>query len=198
MISKEFTRKGRLMNMQEKIKEIADRIKELREISDISVDEMADRLDMDTGSYQIYEAGETDIPASILYRISSGLKVDMSVLLTGEDPRMHVFTVTRKDKGVSVERRKEYKYQSLASNFVHKKAEPFVVKVEPKPEGTEMSMNSHPGQEFNFVLEGTLKVFIHNNEIVLEEGDSIFFDSNYPHSMAAVGGKSAKFLAIIM
>ncbi len=198
MISKGFTRKGRLMNMQEKIKEIADRIKELREISDISVDEMADRLDMDTGSYQIYEAGETDIPASILYRISSGLKVDMSVLLTGEDPRMHVFTVTRKDKGVSVERRKEYKYQSLASNFVHKKAEPFVVKVEPKPEGTEMSMNSHPGQEFNFVLEGTLKVFIHNNEIVLEEGDSIFFDSNYPHSMAAVGGKSAKFLAIIM
>jgi len=198
VISKGFTRKGRLMNMQEKIKEIADRIKELREISDISVDEMADRLDMDTGSYQIYEAGETDIPASILYRISSGLKVDMSVLLTGEDPRMHVFTVTRKDKGVSVERRKEYKYQSLASNFVHKKAEPFVVKVEPKPEGTEMSMNSHPGQEFNFVLEGTLKVFIHNNEIVLEEGDSIFFDSNYPHSMAAVGGKSAKFLAIIM
>lgn len=184
--------------MQEKIKEIASRIKELREISDISADEMAGRLNIDTGTYQIYEAGEADIPASILYGISSELKVDMSVLLKGEDPRMHVFTVTRKDKGISVERRKEYRYQSLAANFVHKKAEPFVVKVEPKPEGTKISMNSHPGQEFDFVLEGTLKVVIHNNEIVLEEGDSIFFDSNYPHGMAAVGGKSAKFLAIIM
>lgn len=184
--------------MQEKIKEIASRIKELREISDISADEMAGRLNIDTGTYQIYEAGEADIPASILYGISSELKVDMSVLLKGEDPRMHVFTVTRKDKGISVERRKEYRYQSLAANFVHKKAEPFVVKVEPKPEGTKISMNSHPGQEFDFVLEGTLKVVIHSNEIVLEEGDSIFFDSNYPHGMAAVGGKSAKFLAIIM
>ncbi len=184
--------------MQEKIKEIASRVKELREISDITADEMAGRLNIDTGTYQIYEAGEADIPASILYGISNELKVDMAVLLKGEDPRMHVFTVTRKDKGISVERRKEYKYQSLAANFVHKKAEPFVVKVEPKQEGTKISMNSHPGQEFDFVLEGTLKVVIHNNEIVLEEGDSIFFDSNYPHGMAAVGGKSAKFLAIIM
>lgn len=184
--------------MQEKIKEIASRVKELREISDISADEMAGRLNVDTGTYKNYEAGEADIPASILYEIANELKVDMSVLLKGEDPRMHVFTVTRKDKGISVERRKEYKYQSLAVNFVHKKAEPFVVKVEPKPEGTKISMNSHPGQEFDFVLEGTLKVVIHNNEIVLEEGDSIFFDSNYPHGMAAVGGKSTKFLAIIM
>jgi transcriptional regulator with XRE-family HTH domain len=184
--------------MQEKIKEIAIRIKELREISDISAEEMARLLNIDIETYESYEAGEKDIPASILYGISNELKVDMSVLLRGENPKMHVFTVTRKDKGVGVERRKEYKYQSLASNFVHKKAEPFVVKVEPKPEGTKISMNSHPGQEFDFVLEGTLKVVIHNNEIVLEEGDSIFFDSNYPHGMAAIGGKSAKFLAIIM
>jgi transcriptional regulator with XRE-family HTH domain len=181
--------------MQEKIKEIAIRIKELREISDISAEEMARLLNIDIETYESYEAGEKDIPASILYGISNELKVDMSVLLRGENPKMHVFTVTRKDKGVGVERRKEYKYQSLASNFVHKKAEPFVVKVEPKPEGTKISMNSHPGQEFDFVLEGTLKVVIHNNEIVLEEGDSIFFDSNYPHG---IGGKSAKFLAIIM
>ncbi|MBC7085825.1 MAG: cupin domain-containing protein [Methanomethylovorans sp.] len=184
--------------MQEKIKEIATRIKELREISNISVEEMASRLNIDAATYRNYEAGETDIPASILYEISNELKVDMSVLLKGEDPRMHIFTVTRKDRGIAVERRKEYKYQSLAANFVHKKAEPFVVKVEPKPEGTQISMNSHPGQEFDFVLEGSLKVVIYNNEIVLEEGDSIFFDSNYPHGMAAVGGKSAKFLAVIM
>jgi mannose-6-phosphate isomerase-like protein (cupin superfamily) len=184
--------------MQEKIREIAIRVKELREISDISTEEMSRLLNIDADTYRSYEAGEKDIPASILYGISSELKVDMSVLLKGEDPRMHVFTVTRKDKGVGVERRKEYKYQSLATNFVHKKAEPFVVKVEPKPEGTKISVNSHPGQEFDFVLEGTLKVVIHNNEIVLEEGDSIFFDSNYPHGMAAIGGKSAKFLAIIM
>ncbi|MEZ5335307.1 MAG: cupin domain-containing protein [Methanolobus sp.] len=122
----------------------------------------------------------------------------MSVLLTGDAPRMHIFSVTRKDKGVSAERRKDYKYQNIAASFVHKKAEPFVVRVDPKPEGTAISTNSHPGQEFDYVLDGTLKVVIHGNELILEEGDSIFFDSSYEHGMQAMGGKPAKFLAVIL
>jgi transcriptional regulator with XRE-family HTH domain len=184
--------------MQEKIKEIASRVRELREICGILADEMAARLGISAVVYRKYENAEEDFPASILFEIAQHLNVDMTVLLTGEDPKMHVFTVTRKDKGVSVQRRKDYKYQSIAANFVHKKAEPLVVKVDPKPEGTRPSMNSHPGQEFDYVLEGTLKVIIHNNEIILEEGDSIFFDSNYAHGMQAVGGTPAKFLAVIL
>lgn len=184
--------------MQEKIKEIATRIKELREISELTTQQVAYKINIDEDTYIGYESGKTDIPASILHEIANILKIDMSVLLTGENPRMSVFTVTRKDKGIDVERRKEYKYQNLAANFIHKKAEPFIVKVDPKPEETKISMNSHLGQELDYVLEGTLKVIIHKNEIILEEGDSIFFDSSYPHGMAAMDGKSAKFLAIIM
>lgn len=184
--------------MQEKIKEIAARIRELRDISGISSEEMTEKLALTIDTYSKYENGEDDIPASVLLEIAQVLNVDMSVLLTGESPRMHIFSVTRKDKGVSVQRRKDYKYQNIAANFAHKKAEPFIVKVDPKPEGTPVSSNSHPGQEFDYVLEGTLKVVIHNNEIVLEEGDSIFFDSNYAHGMQAMGGKPAKFLAVIL
>lgn len=184
--------------MQEKIKEIAARVRELRDISDISIEEIAKKLELPVDTYSRYEKGEEDIPASILLEIAQCLNVDMSVLLTGEMPRMHIFSVTRKDKGVSAERRKDYKYQNIAANFAHKKAEPFVVRVDPKPEGTPVSTNSHPGQEFDFVLEGTLKVVIHGNELILEEGDSIFFDSGYDHGMQAVGGKPAKFLAVIL
>lgn len=111
---------------------------------------------------------------------------------------MHVFTVTRKDKGPTVERREAYRYQNLGPNFIHKKAETFLVEVGPGSPDPEHSMNSHPGQEFDFVLEGTLKVKIHDNEIVLEEGDSIYFDSGYGHAMEAVGNKPAKFLAMIV
>lgn len=185
--------------MQEKIREIASRIKELREISEITPQQISDKIDVNMNTYLEYESGKKDIPASVLYEIANVLKVDLSVLLTGENPKMNIFTVTRKDKGIGVERRKEYKYQNLAANFIHKKAEPFIVKVDPNLERCDnIPMNSHPGQEFNYVLEGTLKIIIHKNEIVLEQGDSIFFDSNYPHGMAAIGDKSAKFLAIIM
>ncbi|ADE36526.1 helix-turn-helix domain-containing protein [Methanohalophilus mahii] len=182
--------------MQEKIKEISSRVKELRGLSGISTEEIASNLDISLEEYNKYESGELDIPASILFEIAQLLKVDMTVLLTGEDPRMHIFTITRKDEGVSVERRKQYQYEGLAPNFIHKKAEPFVVTVEPQS-NQDSTPNSHPGQEFDYVLEGSLKVTIHNNEIILNEGDSIYFDSNYNHSMQAVGDKTAKFLAII-
>jgi len=184
--------------MQEKIKEIADRVRELRELSDVSVKEMAEYLKVSDETYQKFETGIEDIPASLLFEIAHKLHIDMATLLTGEEPRMNIFTVTRDEKGVSVERRKQYGYQNLAEKFIHKKAEFFVVSVEPKPYGTKPEKNSHAGQEFNYLLEGTLKVYIHDNEIVLKKGDSIYFNSNYEHAMEALEGKPAKFLAVIL
>jgi transcriptional regulator with XRE-family HTH domain len=184
--------------MQERIKEVAARIKELRGILGISIDDMSSHLKLSKEKYMKYENGEEDIPASVLYEISRKLGVEMSILLTGETPRMHYFSVTRKGKGASVERRKQYRYQSLASNFINKKAEPFIVTVEPKPANTKVQTNAHPGQEFNYVLEGSLKLIIRDHEFVLEEGDSIYFDSSCEHAMVARNNKPAKFLAIIM
>jgi transcriptional regulator with XRE-family HTH domain len=184
--------------MQEQIKDVANRIKELRDILEISVDDMSAYLGISREKYQKYESGEEDIPASELYEISQKLGVEMSILLTGEAPRMHYFSVTRKGQGVSVERRKQYKYQNLASNFINKKAELFIVTVEPKLEHTPVHTNTHPGQEFNYVLEGSLKIIIKDHEIPLEEGDSIYFDSSCEHAMVALNNKTARFLAIIM
>ncbi|MGI5992463.1 MAG: helix-turn-helix domain-containing protein [Methanosarcina sp.] len=184
--------------MQEKIKEIAARVRELRELSELTVKDMAEYLHISDETYENYENGTEDIPASVLFEIAQKLRVDMAILLTGEEPRMNIFTVTRDGNGVSVERRKQYRYQNLAEKFIHKKAEFFIVSVEPKPNGNKSETNSHPGQEFNYVLEGSLKVYIHNNEIVLNKGDSIYFDSTYEHAMEALEGKPAKFLAAII
>lgn len=184
--------------MKEKIKEIASRILELRDLSGIKIDEMASYIGISTETYSEYEKGVKDIPASILYEIAQKLNVDMGLLLTGEETRMHIFAVTRKGKGARVDRRKEYKYESLAEKFIHKKAEPFFVTVEPRTDGSKPSTNSHQGQEFDYVVEGSLKVYIHENEIVLNEGDSIFLDSQYEHAMEALNNKTTKFLAIVM
>jgi len=81
------------------MKEIAQRISELRELSDISPEEMADYLDIPLDVYLGYENYTSDIPASDLFEISHKLGVDMGLLLTGEETRMNIFTVTRKVKG---------------------------------------------------------------------------------------------------
>ena len=82
----------------------------------------AQYLNIPIETYKQYEEGVYDIPASILYEIAHKLNVDMGLLLTGEETRMHIFTVTRKGKGVKVDRRKQYKYENLAEKFIHKKS----------------------------------------------------------------------------
>jgi len=182
--------------LKETIKNIGNRVKELRVLSDFTIAEMAKECNVSEKEYITYENGEKDIPASVLYEIAHKFKVDMGLLLTGEETRMNIFNVTRKKEGISVERRKQYKYENLAEKFIHKKGETFIVTVEPK-DIDKPATNTHPGQEFNYILEGSLKVYIHDNEIILNEGDSIFFDSTYDHAMKALNNKPAKFLAII-
>jgi transcriptional regulator with XRE-family HTH domain len=184
--------------LKENNKDIGNRIKELRNILNISVEELTKELGISKEKYLSYENGERDIPASMLYEISQKFHVDMGLLITGEETRMKVFTITRKSEGALVERRKQYIYENLASKFIHKKAEPFIVTVDPSKYGDKPSKSTHLGQEFNYILKGSLMICINNNEITLNEGDSIFFDSNYPHYMKALNNEIAKFLAIIL
>jgi quercetin dioxygenase-like cupin family protein len=184
--------------MTEQIKQIADRIKGLREISGISAESLSKELGINIKKYLEYESGALDIPVSFLYKIAQKHDIELSALLSGDNPKLRVYCIVRKGKGLSVDRQKHYKYESLANNFVDKKVEPFMVTVDPEPDGTTPNFNSHPGQEFNFVIEGTLKIIIDNHEIILNEGDSVYFDSSYNHSMKALNNKPARFLAIIL
>lgn len=184
--------------MQNKVKEIAERVRELRELSGLTPAEMAGCVDWSEAAYAAFEAGQEDISASRLHEIAQKLGVDLALLLTGKTPRMNVFAVTRKGEGVAVERRRQYQYEALAYNFAGKKAESFVVAVPVSEPGAEIALNSHPGQEMDYILEGTLKVVICGNELILTPGDSIYYDSSYPHGMATVGARPARFLAVIL
>ena len=177
--------------------DIGMRIKELRELSDITTEEIAKELDIDEETYISYENGIVDIPASFIYQIAQIFNVDYALILTGEETRMTYFDVTRAGKGFTVNRRKEYQYENLCKKFIHKKAEMFIVTVDPK-EDVIPSLNAHAGQEFSYILEGSVKMFIKDNEIILNEGDSIFFDATCGHAIIALNDKPAKFLAVIM
>jgi mannose-6-phosphate isomerase-like protein (cupin superfamily) len=111
---------------------------------------------------------------------------------------MSSYFLTRAGKGVSVERSKAYKYEALASGFRDRKIDPFIVTVEPKDDNEPLHLNSHTGQEISYILEGRLLVNLAGKEIILNPGDSLYFDSLQPHGMRALDGKPARFLAAIM
>lgn len=183
--------------MPENIRNIAMRIRELREIAGVSLETLAHEFGMTRDAYQVYESGETDIPVSFIFRVAHRFGVELTDLLTGESPRLHVYSLVRNGTGVAFDRRKQYHYRHLAYNFSHKMAEPFLVTVEPEPPDAPVGCSSHAGQEFNYVLEGRLKIIIDDHELELNPGDSLYFDSSHPHGMKALDNRVAKFLAII-
>ena len=111
---------------------------------------------------------------------------------------MKGYFLTRRDQGLSVERRKDYKYQSLASGFQGREVDPFLVTVDPLPGDANHNKNSHAGQEFDFVLEGELEITIGTKVMTLHQGDSIYFDASQQHCMRAVGSVPAKFVCIVI
>ena len=184
--------------MNEQIKQIAERLRGLRDVLDLNPEDMAEACGMSVEKYLDMESGDKDISVSALQQIARKYEVSLDVLMFGEEPKMSSYFLTRKGAGVSVERSKAYKYEALASGFRRRKADPFIVTVEPKPEGTPMHLNSHQGQEFNMVMEGRLLLNVDGKDIILNEGDSLYFDSAKPHGMMALDGQTVKFLAIIM
>jgi quercetin dioxygenase-like cupin family protein len=182
--------------MKNEIMEIAMRIRDLREISGMTVEETAKQFNLSAGVYKSYEGGNEDIPMGFLIDFANFFKVELTDLLTGRTPKLHTYCFVKKDRGVDVERRSCYKYQNLAYNFANKKAEPFLVTVDKN--NAEVNLNSHEGHEFNYCVEGRLLITINDQEIIMEPGDSLYFDSMAPHGMRALDGKPAKFLAIIL
>ena len=181
--------------MDKQLQQIGERLRGLRDVLDIEAQEMADTCGISLEVYESIERGETDITISNLMKIASKYGVSADVLMFGEEPHMHFYSVVRKGQGMSVERTKAYKYQSLASGFAGRKAEVFIVTVEPKPHAHTIYKNTHPGQEFNMILEGSMELYLGGKTIILEEGDSIYFDSTKPHGMRAVGDKPVRFFA---
>ena len=181
--------------MDEQLKQIGERLRGLRDVLDLSAQEVADTCGISLEKYEKIERGEVDITISNLMKIAHKYGVSAEELMFAEAPRMKSYFVVRKGQGMSVERTKAYKYQSLVSGFVNHKADVFVVTVEPKPEAHTVYKNTHVGQEFNLVLEGKMELYIGGKTMTLNEGDSIYFDSKVPHGMKALGNKAVKFLA---
>ena len=180
-------------NMNEYIKQISDRIRELRDILDLTAEEVAANIGVSTEGYLAYENGEKEIPISLLYKVAGIFKVDPTVLMTGDVPRMDDYTVVRGGNGVKVERYPGYSFSALAFNYKHRQMDPMIVTLS-KSETAELVR--HGGQEFNYVIEGAIKVVVGDREFTLEAGDSIYFNPEKPHGQRAVT-ETAKFLTII-
>ena len=183
-----------------KIKEIAGRIKELREIENLSVAEMAKRTGVSEEEYLSCEKGESDLHFAFIYRCANAFNVDVTDIIEGYSPRLKSFTVTRKGEGQRIEKAHGMTYYNLAHAFKNRIAEPLYVKsvYSEEAQTKDIELTTHSGQECDLIISGHLKVQVGNHTEILGPGDSIYFDSNTPHGMIAVNGEDCTFYAIVL
>lgn len=182
--------------MSDQIKEIAIRLHGLRDVLGLTPEDVAKQCEIDLEAYKEAESGKGDISISLLQKISRQYHISLDELMFGMEPRMTSYFLTRRGKGVSVERTSAYKYQSLASGFKGRIIDPFLVTV--IPNDNPITFNQHSGQEFNLVVRGKLLVCINDKELTLEPGDSIYFNAEQKHGFKALNNEQAQFLAIII
>ncbi|CCO22852.1 helix-turn-helix domain-containing protein [Maridesulfovibrio hydrothermalis] len=185
------------MSNNEAYKEIAPRLQGLRDAMDMSIEELAEKTGVTAEKAALYESGTVEIPVSYLMDVAHLCGVSLTVLISGNEAYLKNYALVRKGKGLNVDRRKDYDYKNLAATFVGRRMEPFMVNVPPK-EVADMNFTTHRGQEFIYVLEGRLELRLDKSVVELEVGDSLYFDSNTPHALRGLDGKSARMLDVIL
>lgn len=181
--------------MTEELKEIGLRIKGLREACDITREEMARELNVPVATYATYEDTGADVPISALYHIANRFGVDLTEVLTGTAGKLDTYQVVKRGEGRTVDRYPGYHYEDLAWRFGRKIMQPLLVTLDPSDGPAELV--THTGQEFNLVLEGTVIVTYGDKQLVLEEGDSVYFNPTCPHGQKCGGTSPAQFVTII-
>ncbi len=180
--------------------EIAIRIREMREICGFTHAEMAEKTEVSLEDYYRYEAGEQDFPFTFIHKCSLAFGIGITDLLEGQSAHLSSYTVTRAGEGQETAKEAGINIQALAPMFLHKIAEPYRVRYEYDPDlqNKPIHLTRHAGQEFDFVLEGRLKVQIGSHIEYLGVGDSIYYNSSTPHGMIAVDGEDCLFMAVVL
>ncbi|MBQ7923606.1 MAG: AMP-binding protein [Clostridia bacterium] len=192
--------KQQITGLEFKIQEMASRIRELREIIGFTTAEMAAKTGVDEAEYIACEAGLSDLNFAFIYRCALVLGVDVTDIIEGKSPTLAGYTLTRKGDGQEINHAHGMTYYNMAGSFRNRIAEPLYVELEYKEEALwrDIEMTTHEGQEFDIVIEGTLKIQIGEHREILHAGDTIYYDSSIPHGMIAIDGQNCVFYAIVL
>ena len=181
---------------------VGEKIKSLRESQSISMEELSQRSGLAIEQIELIE-NNIDLPSlAPLIKIARVLGVRLGTFLDDQDENGPV--VCRKNEAQNsisfsnnaIHSRKHMEYHSLSRSKADRHMEPFIIDVA-ATDDCDFVLSSHEGEEFILVMAGIMEISYGKNTYLLEEGDSIYYDSIVPHHVHAYQGQAAKILAVI-
>ncbi len=179
---------------------VGERVKGVRERRGLDLGDISRRTDIDVSLLEQIENGTVAPPLGMVIKLAKALEMKMGYFISGEEDRP--FTIVRRDDRKVVSRYDSkkgkhygYEYESLAPHKKDRHMEPFLVTLHPSD--TDQERSAHDGQEFIYVLDGTMEVRLEEEIHLLEPGDAIYYDSTVPHLVKCHGDKGTKILAVL-
>jgi len=184
------------MNEEFSEKDICERIRALRKNLKMSINELAEKINMSKAYISKIEKSHKAPPISTLFKISKVLKVDLTYLISGKIENEEISYVKADEITLIPSKGSEeygYKGYSLAYKISSKLMEPFKLEVSNKAPTV---FFSHTGQEFNYLLEGDAEIIVNNKVFKMQKGDSLYFNSLLPHYLRSTKKEKAIFISV--
>jgi transcriptional regulator with XRE-family HTH domain len=180
--------------------DVGERVKRVREKRGLSLLDISRRTGIDVSLLSEIEEGQSAPPLGTVIKLAKALEMKMGYFISGDELRP--FTIVHRGDRKVVSRYDSkrdkhygYGYESLAPYKKDRHMEPFLVTLQPAT--TEEERSAHDGQEFIFVLTGSMEVRLAEEIHVLEPGDAIYYDSTVPHLVKCHGQETTRILAVL-
>ena len=183
---------------------IGAKIKNIRESKQLSIEEVAERSGLGIEQIERIE-GNLDFPSlAPLIKIARVLGVRLGTFLD-DQAELGPVVCRKKDSeadGIgftnnATQGHKHMDYHSLSQDKSGRHMEPFLIEIAPYEEGEEFILSTHEGEEFIYVLNGVVEINYGKNTYILEEGDSIYYDSIVAHHVDASSDNKARILGVV-
>ncbi|MFZ4780259.1 MAG: helix-turn-helix domain-containing protein [Terrimicrobiaceae bacterium] len=178
-------------------RQIGQNIRALRMRRGLSLTEAAKRAGLSKGNLSKIEKAQVSSPIATLLGVAKALDVHLSRFFV-ESESVPTYVVTRNGEAPIISRGGSdfgYSYQALSLEMPEKSAEPFVITVRP---GAKRGIFRHEGQEFIHILSGRMRMRLGDEPVILEPGDSLYFDPRQAHSCEALDRKTVRFLCLFI
>lgn len=182
--------------------QIGPQIRQLRQDRRMTLQDLSKETELSKPLLSQIENEQVIPPLATLLRIAKALNVPLQTFFEEEDNTQKCLVVRAGDTNQLNRRPRHggppqpYLYHSLAYGKKHKHMEPFLVEFDPNQTAKAQSVQ-HAGEEFLYVLEGRVELLHGAEQYILEPGDSVYWDSNEPHSLKALGERTARGIAVL-
>lgn len=175
---------------------LGKKVKKLRKRQNMTLKELSEKTNLSVGFLSQLERGLSTVAIDSLDVIAKALGVDLTYFINPQDDKKDKIVLKSYEQATIEVVNEKFIYQQLTSDIKNKSMLPRLVEILPMEETENLMTYPHEGEEFIYVIEGILTLFVNNQKYELYPGDSAYYKSTIPHNWANYTSKKVKILSI--